>query len=279
MFILKPNVLARFAAVTLVLYFTAAIYALRFQIDRMLFPYVAETNVSGAENTIRVVGPSGNGMLIRRYGNPRLGCVLFFPGQHGGLKSYEENLFPSYVANGIAVYAVSYPGQDGAPGRSNVAEIQSLTLKAIDAVRDTCPLSKTVFVGRSLGSMLASYAAGASRPAGPVLEGAAPSLSSGVAAYMRRRWYLLPLTLLPLRTALAHDYSLSEALPTSPAFPTVVFQGANDDQTPVDALQISNTLPHNSQLVVVPNGTHANTYQLILPQFVHSAVMMLQART
>lgn len=279
MSIVKPIVLARLAVIVFGLYFCSAIYVLRFQLDHFLFPYKEVANGVNPKNAISVIGPNGNGILIRHYGSPRLGCILFFPGQHGGIKSYEDNLFPSYVASGIAVYAISYPGQDGAKGRSNIQDIQSLSLKAIDTIRDVCPLNKTVFVGRSLGAMIAAYAAGVSNPVGLVLEGAAPSLSSGVIAYMSNRWYLSPITLLPLHVVLSHDYSLSEALPTLPKFPIIVFQGAKDDQTPVDALQSSKKLPRNTQLVVVPNGTHANTYQLIISQYVQSIFSMLKSPT
>jgi hypothetical protein len=52
---------------------------------------------------------------IRQYGSSQLRhCVIFFPGQHGGISTYERNLFPTIKQLGITVYALSYPGQDGA---------------------------------------------------------------------------------------------------------------------------------------------------------------------
>ena len=258
------------------LYFSAAAYVLRFQIARILFPYVASTGSSGEQVAHRVIGRSGNIMLVRRYGAPHVGCVVFFPGQHGGVSSYEKNLFPSYVANGIAVFALAYPGQDGAPGRSELGEVQSLAQQTLSFVGVTCPPGKTVFVGRSLGSMLAAYAASAAHPAGLVLEGAAPSLSSALLVRLRSRWYLSPLAQLPVSKLLSHDYSLAEALPPPPTFPIVVFQGTEDDQTPIEALRAPGVLPLDSRLVAVPGGTHSNTYLLAIEPYVQSALRMLR---
>jgi hypothetical protein len=258
------------------LYVGAATYILHFQISRVLFPHIASVNSVSAQDTQQIIGQSGNGMLLRRYGSPQIGCVVFFPGQHGGNASYEAKLIPSYVANGMTVFALAYPGQDGAQGRSDLGEVQSLALQALSVVSQTCPPSKTVFVGRSLGSMVAAYTAGVVHPAGLVLESAAPSLSSAILGHLRSHRYLFPLTYLPVSSLLEHDYSLAEALPTTPPFPVVVFQGMADDQTPIEALLTTGTLPQNSRLIAVPHGTHSNTYLLVLEPYVQAAIQMLR---
>jgi alpha-beta hydrolase superfamily lysophospholipase len=259
-----------------VLYLSAAAYVLRFQIDRLLFPHVPATGSSTAQVTHPVTGRSGNVMLVRGYGAPQLGCLVFFPGQHGGISAYEKSLFPHFVANGIAVFALAYPGQDGAPGRSELAEVQELVQKALSVVGQTCPLRKTVFVGRSLGAMLAAYAAGLAHPAGLVLEATAPSLSSAVMVRLHSRWYLWPIAQLPVARLLAHDYTLGEGLPASAPFPVVVFQGTADEQTPITSLRAAGALPTGARVVAVDGGTHANTYLLAIEPYVQAVLRMLR---
>jgi hypothetical protein len=258
------------------LYFSAAALTLRFGTSRILFPYVAYTGSAAARITDRVSGPSGNIILIRRYGAPLRGCVVFFPGQHGGISSYEKTLFPKYVSNGIAVFALSYPGQDGAAGQSDLDEIQHLVQRALRIVGRTCPATRTVFVGRSLGSMLAAYAAGLTHPAGVVLEGAAPSLSSAIIVRLRMHWYLSPISLLPISELLPRDYRLVEGLSDHPPFSVVVFQGTADEQTPIQDLRAPGALPRNSRLIAVDGGTHSNTYNVAMASYIQCARNMLR---
>jgi pimeloyl-ACP methyl ester carboxylesterase len=277
--IVKVRSLLLLLAVFLVLYFGVAIYVLHFQLESSLLPRVALPRGTSEQSMHHVSGQSGNVMLVRRYGVPEVGCVVFFPGQHGGISLYEKNLFPAYVANGFAVFALAYPGQDGAPGRSDLSEVQPLVQQALTIVGNTCPPAKTIFVGRSLGSMLAAYAAGAIQPAGLILEGAAPSLSSAVLVRLRSHWYLAPLAHLPVSKILAHDYSLTNALSSSPKLPIVIFQGTADDQSPISALRTIGSLPQNAHLVAVQGGTHSNTFLLAGESIVQTALRMVRRRT
>lgn len=274
------RVVLAFVAIFVALYFGAAAYVLRYELSHLLFPHVGTTHASTAEQTLDVVGSSGNSLLVRRYGDVKAGCVVFFPGQHGGIAVYERTLFPSYVAEGLAVFALAYPGQDGAAGHTELNEIQSLTKQAIGALHQSCAPSKTVLVGRSLGAMLAAYSAGAAQSAGLLLEGAAPSLSSAITARLRSRWFLSPLAYLPVSQLLAHDYSLAEGLSGSPALPVVIFQGTADEQTPIEALRAEGVLPANTRLVPVVGGTHADTSVQFTRRHVDAVLsMLLAART
>jgi len=265
--------LSAFALVAL--YFGAAAYVLRFEIDRLLFPHVGGLETSAEHLVHRVSNSAGNVMLVRRYGLPQRGCVVFFPGQHGGIAQYEKNLFPHFVANGLAVFALSYPGQDGAPGRSELGEVRQLAQQTMGFVGQTCPLDATVFVGRSLGAMLAAYVGAAVHPAGLVLEAAAPSLSSALIVRLRSRWYLWPIAQLPVSGLLVDDYALKAALPVSLPFPVEVFQGTADEQTPIEALREPGALPPGVRLTAVDGGTHANTYLLATEPMVHAVLRML----
>jgi hypothetical protein len=88
-----------------VLYVAFIAGILRFGIDRLAIPASASAYVTPDALT-RVAGSSGNEVLIRRYGKPDLGCVVFFPGQHGNAPRYDLRLFRTFTAEGIAVFAL-----------------------------------------------------------------------------------------------------------------------------------------------------------------------------
>ena len=154
------------------LYFGAASYVLHFQMNRILFPGTSSFQGPAAEATSRFQSKAGNELLVRRYGPANVGCVVFFPGQHGAAAAYS---FTDYTDAGLAVFSLAYPGQDGASGRTDLDEIEGLVGEAIAAVRSECPSTRTVFVGVSLGAMLATYASRDAHPAGLVLTSAAPT--------------------------------------------------------------------------------------------------------
>lgn len=249
---------------------------LRFALEPLVLPPVAASTDTLALLSLRISGSDGNTVLVRRYGTPTVGCVVFFPGQHGLTSSYETNLFRAFAAQGIAVLAVAYPGQNGAPGAPHLHVMLALTEQVVTSAQSTCPEHKVVVYGRSLGSMVAAYAAGSSHPTGLILESAAPSFSSAIRLRLKSRWYLAPLALLPVSRLLAHDYSLAEALSNTPDMPAVVFQGTADNETPLSALEAAG-VPGNLRLIVVSGGFHSTTYMLARDRIVQTALSMLRA--
>ena len=241
------------------LYFAVAAYGLHFEISRFLFPSTPAFTGNPAEATFSIKSRSGNELLVRRYGQATVGCVVFFPGQHGATAAYN---FANYTSAGLAVFAIAYPGQDGASGRTELSEIEGLVDHAIATVANTCSLDRTVFVGVSLGAMLAAYASHSTKPAGVVLLSAAPSLSSAIRVRFRSHWALAPLSLLPLPTLLAHDYSLVDSLGKPPSTQVVIFQGTHDDQTPIELLHSPDILLAGVRVIGVPGGTHSTTFVL-----------------
>lgn len=215
-------------AALVLLYFAVGAYLLRFALEPLVLPHVAASAHTSAPLFLRISGDDGNAMLVRRYGTPRVGCVVFFPGRHGLISAYEKNLFPAFSAEGIAVLAVAYPGQNGAPGTPHLPEILALAAQVAASAQATCPGHRVAVYGHSLGSMVAAYAAGRSHPTGLILESAAPSFSSAIRLRLNSRWYLAPLALLPVSRLLTHDYSLAEALSSTRDVPAVVFQGMAD---------------------------------------------------
>lgn len=249
-----------------------------FALEPLMLRHVGPSAPVTAPLFLRVSGDHGNIMLVRRYGTPTLGCVVFFPGQHGDLAKYKRNLSPAFVAEGIAVLAVAYPGQDGAPGAlHHLSEIMPLAAQIAVAAQAACPSHRVLLHGRSLGSMVAACAASRSHSTGVILESAAPSFSSAIRLRLKARWYLAPLGLLPVSRLLPHDYSLAEALSSTQDMPVVVFQGTADRETPLADLR-ADDVPGNLQLVVVPGGAHSTTYFLARDRIIHTALSMLRAR-
>lgn len=275
--IMRTRTLLVTVAAFVFLYFVVGAYLLRFALEPLVLPHVTPSAHTTAPLFLRINGDDGNAMLVRRYGTPKVGCVVFFPGQHGVISAYEKNLFPAFSAQGIAVLAVAYPGQNGAPGTPHLPEILALAAQVAASAQAVCPGHRVVVYGRSLGSMVAAYAASRSHPAGLILESAAPSFSSAIRLRLNSRWYLAPLALLPVSRLLAHDYSLAEALSSTLDVPTVVFQGTADSETPLSVLRAGG-VPGNLRLVVVSGGAHSTTYLLARDRIIQTIRSMLRAQ-
>lgn len=260
-------------------YVAAGACLLRFDLDRLLFaPSPAPTASTGFTQTFRLPGHDGAAMLVRRFDGavsaPRRGCVVWFPGHQGGLDRYARELFPDLEKAGLVVYAVAYPDQDGAPGPARIDDVQALAAAAVSTAIAACGRTRTVVAGRSLGAMVAAYAAGAAPPAGLVIESTSPSLSAGIRAALRERWFLRPLALLAVDRLVPHDFSLAEAVPSE--LHVVIFQGSADTRTPLADLWPDATEPAHPPIVVVDGGTHADTLQRAKPAMIATMLGMIR---
>jgi pimeloyl-ACP methyl ester carboxylesterase len=260
----------KFAAVTLALggvvaaCFATTAWLLRFDLDRLLFAHTPPpVSLGAAAEAFRLSGHDGAAMIVRRFdsaeGSPRQGCVVFFPGHEGGGDRYASEFFPDLQKAGLVVYAVAYPGQDGAPGPARIDDVQSLAATAVSTVVATCGRNHTVVAGRSLGAMIAAYAAGAVSSAGLVMESASPSLSAGIRGALREHWFLRPLALLPIERIVKHDFSIAEALPAG--LHVAIFQGSADTRTPLADFASEAAGPDRLPIFEVSGGTHADTLQ------------------
>jgi len=254
-------------------YFSLGASMLRFGLESMLLPHT-NAPVSPSAPGLLPLGHRGE-LLVRRYGTPRLGCVLFFPGRHGDLPAYRRDLFPAFVARGIEVLAVAYPEQDGAPGIASLARMQALAMVAIPEADTACPDQPVILYGRSFGAMVAAYSAANHQPAGLILEAAAPSLSSAVRTRLLSHWYSAAWAILPVSSLLRQEFTLAHALSATPSTPVVSFQGTADTQTPLEALRQAPGLG-KLHVVAIPGGTHADTYELAKGRIVDAAVSMLR---
>ena len=235
---------------------------LRFDLDRLLFPRTGPSAAPGAlTEAFRLPGRDGAAMIVRRFDRdvvgPGHGCVVWFPGHHGDVDRYARELFPEVEKAGLVVYAVAYPGQDGAPGPAHLDDVQAAAATAVTTVAQRCGRDETVIAGRSLGAMVAAYAAGSAPSAGLVLESASPSLSAGIRGALREHWFLRPLAMLPIERLVPHDFSLVEALPSG--LHVVVFQGSADTRTPLADLRAEAGNAERMAIVEVADGTHSDT--------------------
>ena len=259
--------------------FATAACLLRFDLDRLLFARTApRVSFEASPQAFRVSGHDGAAMIVRRFDRvvttPRQGCVVFFPGHQGGADRYASDLYPDLEKAGLVVYAIAYPGQDGAPGPARMDDVQALAVAAVSTVVATCGRNHTVVAGRSLGAMVAAYAAGAVLPAGLVMESASPSLSAGIRGALRERWFLRPLAVLPIERIVEHDFSIAEAIPAQ--LHVAVFQGSADTRTPLADFQSEAGGPERLPIMEVAGGTHTDTLQRAKPAMIATMLGMIR---
>jgi pimeloyl-ACP methyl ester carboxylesterase len=258
-------------------YYGTILYILRFSLDTFVLP---QTNAGAVE----LVAPylrvyrNGNAVFVRRYGNATDRCVIFFPGQHGGIERYQHELFEPLVREGISVFAVSYPGQDGAKGQARFSELPGLVDTALAKIDTICRLKHAVFVGRSLGSMVAALQAARWKPKGLVLDGVSPSLSAAIYAHMTTHWYLRPASVLPIAKVLLRDYDLGAALDQLDSTRVIMFQGSLDARTPLLPVRQLVVGRPDMKLIEVDGARHSDTYIKAFPEYLGSIVTLLGSK-
>jgi pimeloyl-ACP methyl ester carboxylesterase len=262
----------------LVLYFLLPVLLLRFAMDRLTF--AAQTNDSTHEDQRYEVKAGGHrSVVIRRYGRANAACVIFFPGQHGGMGTYERSLFPQIESAGAVVFAVSYPGQDGATGASQLRSLTDDVAAALDSFgHDTsCIPAQSVFVGRSLGATVALAEAARFSPRGVLLDGVSPDLSGVVHAWFERHPLARGWNMLPVRALLADDFALTGIVTKLPATPVVIFQGTADQVTPFESMRIWAAANPAIRFIPVRGASHENAYLLGRACYLESLKSLLKA--
>jgi predicted alpha/beta-hydrolase family hydrolase len=263
-------------AIALTLYFGVGAWVLHFVVEDHVVVRGSLPSSAMGQDKLSFTSATGRFLSARTVGSGLSGCTVIFPGQHGPSPQYEQAVVPLLVERGVRVYLLAYPGQSGTEAGASLREIRHLSRLALAQIAQQCPPSKLVVVGRSLGAMVAAYAAPAGHPSGLVLEAASPSFSTAIRRRLNARWYLRPLLGLPIERLLSENYSLSSALCCGQMPPTVVFQGTRDTQAPLEDLAWPGALPHNVKLVSIADATHSNVFLLTLPQYVNTIMDMLK---
>ena len=253
-----------------VAYTLVPVLILRFGFDTfVLHPSGMETTHEDWRHV--VLSDDGRGVAIRRYGEANHGkCVVFFPGQHGGMARYERDLLPQLHVEGYSLYAMSYPGQDGAPGRGSLDHLEGDLDRAFAflGASHLCRADRSVFVGRSLGASLAILEAWKLRPKGVLVEGVSPDLATTVRAWMKRHtltwaWQWLPVaSLLPVKGDLQPLINAWDR-----TIPMIVFQGTADEVTPFESARA--LLIHRPGITfnAVVDGKHENAFRVAKPDY------------
>jgi hypothetical protein len=260
-------------------YFLTPVLILVFLLDRWaLSPSRAEAT---HEQWRHVVATNeGRGVALRRYSNGLEGkCVIFFPGQHGGMARYERDLLPLIRVDGIALYTISYPGQDGAPGRGSLNHLSQdveLTLRFL-ADDGLCTMGQSLFVGRSLGASIAVLEAAKFRPKGVLVEGVSPNLATAIRAWMRRHIATWAWQSLPIRVLVPMTGDLEPAVSRWQGPPMIVFQGNDDKVAPFDAAKALMFNRPGVRFEAVPSGNHEDTFLIAGPAY-RAALLDLSGR-
>jgi acetyl esterase/lipase len=249
-------------------YFATPMLLLRFALDRLVFLQV--NGGATHENRLMDIPVSEDrSVRILQYGSSTH-CVIFFPGQHGGIATYERTLFPSIRNLGVTVYAMSYPGQDGAQGRAGRATLLRDVAVAIAAIsrETTCQPENAIFVGRSMGANVSIYTAQRIRPKGILVDGVAPTLTVAIRAAINRHIVMRPWTILPLRALVQDDFPLVPVIRQLKAIPIVIFQGTSDQVTPFIEAQTALAHEENVRFFAVNGATHGNAYLLLQTEYI-----------
>lgn len=257
-------------------YFFIGAYLLHEKIPKVLFPHSSLTNRTHELSKYEFSDSANNGLIIREYGKSNKNCLIFFPGQHGGVERYEQEIFTSFQKNNFNVFSISYSGQDGAKGYvDNISSLVELINNAMIKISTKCSPSKTIAYGRSLGATVGAYAMANQKISGLILESVAPSLSLAVKNHFRSKWYLTPLSLLPISKLLPSEYKLSDLLSLLKEPPIAIFQGTHDTKTPLKQLEKTWNYNDNVSLHRVENGLHSNTHIKAMDEILKVAKSMV----
>ena len=262
--------------IAMFLYYFAGAIAIRYFIDELVFIGASEKETN---ESIRLISRAGETeTLIRGYGvKNNKKCVIFFPGRTGGIPRYEIELFESVIGQGIPLYALSYPGYEGANGNSSFSNIIETTGSAVSllATKQRCNIKKSVFVGRSLGASIALETAVQYSPKALVLDSVGISLDSVIKYQLSKTRILYPLSFLPIKDLLLFNQDLTSSINKAQASKVYIYQGELDEMAPYHTIiKALKGLP-NIKIVEVPHATHKNAFKVAGNQYLNTIVYLI----
>lgn len=247
-----------FLAATLAIYYLAVSVVIRFFLSEIVF--LEAPRVETHEARSFTVKRDGVEAIVREYESDNGSrCAIYFPGQHGGIPRYEKEVFGPAVGRGVTVYAISYPGYEGASGKATFESVRAATRSAVDYIgkNTPCKISESVFIGRSLGSAIAFENALIYKPRGLLLDSVSPSIGPVVKEKMRRIPLLWPARILPIERLLEFDLDMNEGLKELGNTPIVIMQGALDILTKPENIRETVKDQPNVELIVVGGASHS----------------------
>jgi hypothetical protein len=259
-------VAAGLACVVAAAYLVIGAWLLRHDLTRVLLagaaagPGAFDGAPGRVANAFDLKGPHDARMPVRVSGKEDRGCAVYFPDEDGGDTAATLALFDGMRQAGLAVYAVTYPGQAGASPRTSINELMALATQAVAMTVARCGASRTVVVGRALGGMLGAQAS--------------TSLAAAVRAHLRDHAWLYPLAWLPVERLVERDVALVDVIPSE--LHVVIFQGDADDRATIAELWPDDTQPAQPPIVAVPGGTHADTLARATPAMIATVIDMIR---
>jgi len=249
--------------IVFILYFGGASIVLKYYLSDVIFKKLP--NVETSEIIRYKVNINKDELVIRQYGvSSNTKCVIFFPGQHGGIKRYEKEIFKDIVDKEMTLFAFSYPGFEGASGKSNFTSILDTSILALSRIENktSCEIRSSVYLGRSLGASVALEVAKLSHPKAIVLDSLALSLSSSIRGKFKNSYLTKPLNILPIENLVDFNVSTKTSLNKLKKIPIIVFQGELDKITPLKNIDSLLKKYDNVTLNVIKLATHKNTHLL-----------------
>jgi alpha-beta hydrolase superfamily lysophospholipase len=263
----------------LIVYAAVPVLILAFGLDGLVLS-PSEPEATHEARQYIVASDEGRGIAIRRYGEAHDGqCVIFFPGQHGGMARYEHDLLPMLRVENYSLYTLSYPGQDGAPGSASLSQLDEDVDRALRFLADArlCSMRSSLFVGRSFGASVAVLEAAEFHPKGVLVEGVSPDLATAIRAWMRRHVMTWPWQWLPIGALVPAPGDLKPVVADWKGTPMIVFQGTADDVTPFHAARTLMLNRPGVRFEAVPGGDHENTFLMAAPAY-RAALVELSGR-
>ena len=141
-----------------------------------------------------------------------------------------------------------------------------MALKYIDS-KTNCVLSKSIFLGRSLGATLALELATSYFPSGLLLDSVAPDLACAVKAKLKNNVFLAPLIHLPMESVLQFNPKISASLETLKEIDIVIFQGERDEIASFSQVTRAVNAYRNVDVIEVRGATHSNTHIIARDQY------------
>ncbi len=255
----------RIAVILILAYFAFGALFIRYALPYFLFP---TNKISQPTQEIRnfSLGSSKMQVIARSYGVQGEPCLFFFPGQHGGVSRYENELVSNPAFDTFNITIFSYPSQDGASGSvSSLEKLNALLVRLalLAESKNSCP--KLYFYGRSLGAMVAVSVSSSLNVDGIILESASESLASALRNKFNKNWYLNPYQILPIKLLLKRNYDLGKLILEQKTGNILLVQGTVDKVTPLKQIQ-SIAKQNHIGILEVENGNHESTFILAREQ-------------